>query len=190
MATNISHLTSAPDNLWYRIHVFIYDLRHFKDNDAARQRLDSIMDASYIGMPYFTPAEASLITNTFVSASAESTSSSTRDRQISLGQHIEETLNTKLTRRNEKRVDSGDFRVCAAHDLAPIFETVFGISQKMLNKDKVFNALLKKSGLLLKERQMFAGLPKKSFKPGGQVQVEIGGEGIAEASTGGKRKKK
>ena len=136
MATDISHLTSASNNLWYRLHVFVYDLRHFRDNDAARERLDSIMDALYIGLPYFTPAEAEMITNTMVSASIDTNSDDGVERQKTLGKHIEETMNTKLTRRTKKRVESRDFRVCAAHDLAPIFESVFGISQKVLNKDR------------------------------------------------------
>ena len=82
---------------------------------------------------------------------------------MTLGQHIEQTLNTKLTRRNKKGVESGDFRVCAAYDLAPILETVFGISQKMLNKDKAFNAPLRKSGLVLKEGQVFGGVVEEEF---------------------------
>ncbi len=34
--------------------------------------------------------------------------------------------------RMKKRVESGDFRVCAAHDLEPIFEKAFGIKPKEL----------------------------------------------------------
>jgi hypothetical protein len=43
--------------LWYKIHVFIYDLRSFREIPTAQARLDRIVDASYIGMPYFKPDE-------------------------------------------------------------------------------------------------------------------------------------
>jgi hypothetical protein len=40
---------------------------------------------------------------------------------------IEETLNERLERRMKKRVESGDFRVCAAHDLAPVLRRLLGL---------------------------------------------------------------
>ena len=54
----------------------------------------------------------------------------------------------------------------------------------------MFNALVRKSGLVLKEGQMFAGLPKRSFKPGGgQLQAIVVDGGEAENSMNGKRQK-
>ena len=36
--------------LWYKIHVFVYDLRNFHVSQA-QARLDEAIDASYIGSP-------------------------------------------------------------------------------------------------------------------------------------------
>ena len=38
----------------------------------------------------------------------------------------------------KKRVYSGDFRVCAAHDVAPILEKALGVKEKYLIRDKEF----------------------------------------------------
>lgn len=43
---------------------------------------------------------------------------------------MEEILNERLNRRMKKRVESGDHRVCAAHDIAPILEKALGIKPK------------------------------------------------------------
>lgn len=37
----------ANTALWYRVHVFVYDLRNFRGIPAAQKRLGSIVDASY-----------------------------------------------------------------------------------------------------------------------------------------------
>lgn len=50
----VQDLQDLP-SLWYRIHVFVYDLRNFKERVDSQARLDSIVDASYIGLPYFQP---------------------------------------------------------------------------------------------------------------------------------------
>ncbi|KAE8359189.1 hypothetical protein BDV27DRAFT_162877 [Aspergillus caelatus] len=65
-----------------------------------------------------------------------------------IGEHfVEEELNKRLDRRNKKRVESGDFRICAAHDLAPIMAQVLGIDLKQLEKDKRFANLVEEKGL-------------------------------------------
>lgn len=38
----------------------------------------------------------------------------------------------------KKRQYSGDYRVCAAHDLAPIFESTFGIDPGLLARNDDF----------------------------------------------------
>lgn len=131
-------LRSAPKALWYRLHVFLYDLRHFADKPESQARLDQITDASYLGQPYFSASEVQTIKSTTVARSEKT-----------LATVIEETLDEKLVRK--KRVESGDYRVCAAHDLAPIFERAFGITTKDLGKDKVFLRLLSKIGLELSD---------------------------------------
>lgn len=50
----------------------------------------------------------------------------------------------------KKRQYSGDYRVCAAHDLAPIFESTFGIDPELLASNDDFLRILGESGLKLK----------------------------------------
>lgn len=126
--------------LWYKIHVFAYDLRNFREREDSQKRLDSITDTSYIGMPYFTGDEVAMLKSVVTQGSQ------------TLQSLIEETLEERLERRISKRVESGDFRVCAAHDLAPVFEKIFDIRMKELQMDSVFTSLVESYGLQLGDR--------------------------------------
>ena len=57
--------TKYPDP-WYRLHVFIYDLCNFASDPTARNRLDSIVDTSYLDTPYFTAPEVTALKRTKV----------------------------------------------------------------------------------------------------------------------------
>ena len=149
--TTVQDIKNQP-RLWYKVHVFVYDLRNFREISDAQARLDRIVDASYIGLPYFQPDEVQLLKSSIV------------EGDKTLENIIEETLNERLERRIKKRVESGDFRVCAAHDLAPTFEKVFDIKPKDLAKNEEFLAILRRSGLNLKDGDNWKGLPKKSFQ--------------------------
>ncbi|KAL1849463.1 hypothetical protein Plec18170_007370 [Paecilomyces lecythidis] len=127
--------------LWYKIHVFLYDLRHFQEEDS-QARLDSVIDSSYLCLPYFTSEEASQLKTTKIQDTKN------------LGDIIEETLNERLERRMKKRIESGDFRVCAAHDLAPIFEKALNIKPKDLERDRVLLDLIKQSRLKPDDEQL------------------------------------
>jgi hypothetical protein len=82
-----------------------------------------------------------------------------------LSQVIEEELQSRLDRRIEKRINTGDFRVCTAHDLAPIIGSMLGIDFKRLEKSKEFLDLLNTRGLN-SGGEDWKGLPVKSFDPG------------------------
>lgn len=58
--SSIQDLKAVP-GLWYKIHVLIYDLRNFQANPACRDRLETVIDAFYLGSPYSTPAEATMV---------------------------------------------------------------------------------------------------------------------------------
>ena len=49
------------NELWYKLHVFIYDLRNFRSNEKSQDRLDKIVNTYYIGLPYFSATEADTI---------------------------------------------------------------------------------------------------------------------------------
>ena len=79
-------------------------------------------------------------------------------------ERLEEGLNERLERRKKKRVQSGDFRVCAAHDLAPLIASALGIDLKLMEKDKDFAKVVEEKGLNLRG-EIWGGLKKKSFAP-------------------------
>ncbi|KAE8381761.1 hypothetical protein BDV26DRAFT_289189 [Aspergillus bertholletiae] len=141
---------SSFHNLWYRIHVLIADLKSF-DKSTSHKRLDKIVDPSFIGEPYFTPIEAETIKKTVIDGKE-------------FTQFMEEELNKRLDRHQKKRLESGDFRICAAHDLAPIMAQALGIDLKQLEKDKGFAHLVEEKGLHL-GLGGWNGLKKKSFAP-------------------------
>ncbi|GIJ91236.1 hypothetical protein Asppvi_010201 [Aspergillus pseudoviridinutans] len=137
--------------LWYRLHVLLYDLQHFNQRPDSRERLETVTDVSYIGPPYFNVDEATAIKNTVVHGKT-------------LAHIIEQELQERLERRSKKRVDSGDFRVCAAHDLAPILAAALGTNLRQLDRDKRFALLISSRGLDLGDEK-WEGLAAKSFAP-------------------------
>ena len=65
----------------------------------------------------------------------------------------------------QKRASSGDYRVCAAHDLVPIIADTLRVDIKHMERDKRFVYLVETKGLDL-EGEQWDGLVKKSFAPG------------------------
>lgn len=148
----ISDLREArvSPTLWYRLHVLLFDLENFQNRPQSRQRLESVNDISFIGAPYFNSSESNAIKTTLVGTQT-------------LADRLAETLQERLDRRMRKRVDSGDYRVCSAHDLAPILATALGIDLKQLGRDRAFIACVEKDGLNCDGK--WNGPPKKSFAP-------------------------
>lgn len=150
-SSTVHHLVEAPNNLWYRINVLIHDLRRFKDNDEARNRLEQVTDPIYIGSPYFSASEANLIKETIVDTKSQKT----------LHALLVETLEAKL----QKKQQTKDFQLCTGHDLAPIFEEALGVDHKKLTKSKAFIKLVTKSGLTLAANERFKGTGKQQAPP-------------------------
>lgn len=152
--TSIEDLKAQP-SLWYKIHVLVYDLRNFQANSQAQARLDGVEDLSYIGTPYFDLVEVQQLKACVVDVT----------NSTDLEMVIKDTLRERLERRMKKRVESGDYRVCTAHDIAPIFEKAFCINLKELQTNTEFLALLENCQLETKSIGNWKGLPKKSFQP-------------------------
>ena len=53
MAHTITDLYNNNEQ-WYKIQVFVYDLQNCWEKAASHVGLDSIVNAFYIGMPYFS----------------------------------------------------------------------------------------------------------------------------------------
>lgn len=132
--------------------MFLFDLLHYSQREDSRARLELVTDPFYIGLPYFEPTEVDAVQGA---------------RGIDgkpLSQVLGESLSQRLERRQGKREESGDFRVCAAHDLAPTLGRLLGIDLKQLSKDKAFVRLVDANGLDLGNAR-FDGLTAKSFAP-------------------------
>ena len=54
-------LNTISPTIWYRLHVLLFDLQNFNRRQDSRERLDAVIDPSYIGAPYFTIEEATRI---------------------------------------------------------------------------------------------------------------------------------
>lgn len=157
----VQDLQNTP-SLWYKIHVFVYDLHHFREKSSSQGRLDSIVDASYIGMPYFHPDEVTRLKTTVMNAKGQT-----------LEELIAETLNERLKRRTKEFAWSGDYWVCAAHDLAPIFEKTLGIEPTDLVRNVEFLSLMESSGLELKGGESFQRI-KRMFMQRQRIRWESG----------------
>ena len=116
-------------------------------------------------MPYFNQTEVEKLKSTIVCDSLASECKS-------LAQIIEATLTERLERRMSKRVESGDYRMCAAHDLAPRLEKAFNIRPKVLAKNKEFLKLVELNGLKLKEEQWAGAL--KNYSPQNRSKHKAG----------------
>ena len=136
-------------NIWYKLHVLLYDLRHFEQSNQSRFRLESMVDPLYLGEPYFDLSQADMIKTAQVET----------DKTLSV--IVEETLNERLSRRMKKLVGSGDYRVCAAHDIAPCLEKTLGINPKDLEKNQAFVDTMTKFGLHLEPGTQWTALDQQ-----------------------------
>ena len=139
----------TDSTVWYKIHVLLYDLRHFEQSSISKSRLETVIDPSYLGEPYFNADEA------------EKIKGARFDGDKTLSALIEETLNERLGRRMKKRVESGDHRVCAAHDVASILEKALGIKPKDLERDQAFLDRMAVNGLHFKFCEQWVGIGKQ-----------------------------
>lgn len=163
--------------LWYRILVFVFDLRHFRHRVDSEARLGHTVDPSYIGLPYFSRDEAEALRNTAVieqqphqhqhhQDEEEKDEDQEKEEQQqqqeqqpqqpkTLSQFIEEKLVPHEQRtskppseqQNPSRGRRGDFRICRARELAPILERALGIDPNRLGRDRAFLRRLDMFGL-------------------------------------------
>lgn len=140
-------------NLWYKLHVLIYDLRNINSDHSSESRTLRTTDELYISGPYFTPSESNLIKATVVKETSDSKATVTDENLdskfvplIKESRTVEEAIKKMLAGFFDKRRASGDSRPCGPHDMAPIYEKVFNIKPSEL-RDERFLSRLKRSGL-------------------------------------------
>ncbi|KAI4867208.1 putative C6 transcription factor [Hypoxylon rubiginosum] len=166
-ATSIQHqspiktsIIVTDSNLGYKIRVLLYDFRNVRTDHASQERLSLTVDPLYISSPYFTQEEAACVRAATVDTYTENNEDpDARDPEnnekaipIPQSKTVEDMLHTKFAKFLEKRRASGDSRPCGPHDMAPIYESIFGISQTKL-EDENFLCRLRKSGLQTDQNQ-------------------------------------
>ena len=155
--------------LWYRLHVLLYDLNNVANDPASEKRLSSTANELYISGPYFTDSEAIMIrtatidgvfgnadeaidaaTNATAEAEEEGTTGSSKSDSTSSTLNkdttVEEVIHTRLSNFFNKRKASGDARPCGPHDMLPVYLSVFSVGKEELKHDR-FLSRLRKSGL-------------------------------------------
>lgn len=148
----LSDLQENTD-LWYRIHVLLYDLSNLGSNILSEKRTSSTTNELYISAPYFTDSEAARIRTTLVDDDLTSEQTTVRTElsaKIAAAPRaaifIESAIHRRMADFFDKRRASGDARPCGPHDMIPIYRCVFKIEREEL-KDKKFLSRLRRSGL-------------------------------------------
>ena len=162
-------------DLWYRIHVLLYDLSKIARDPQSEKRLSFTLHPLYISEPYFSDSESTRILQSTIddptcttAASPPNTSGDDDNDSIAWTKEttIEQAIYDKMTNFLNKRKASGDARPCGPHDLVPIYGAIFGIPKDEL-EDEPFLARLRRSGLgrtSKKEEAATDGSAKKCTK--------------------------
>lgn len=138
--TSVSVLKTDPF-LLYRIWVLLYDLHNVANDHSAEKRTLSTTNELYLSAPYFTTLQADLVRGAIVEEKEGSEISDDPKPQT-----VEEAIQDRLANFFEKRRASGDARPCGPHDMAPVYQGVFGIDRKEL-QDERFLSRLRRTGL-------------------------------------------
>lgn len=167
-ATTVSALKAHP--VWYKIQVLVYDLRtsNSSKNRESEQRTLSTTDELYISRPYFTDEEAAMIKAATVDNNneviksfeyelelpvnpsganlSEPSPSGANPSEATAAQTVEEAIQSRLVNFFDKRKASGDARPCGPYDMAPVYQSVFGVLKAELENPR-FISRLQRSGL-------------------------------------------
>ena len=150
--TTLSVLRQEAD-LWYRIHVLLYDLSNVASDPLSEKRMSSTTHELYISEPYFTESEATRILTALVEDATQakitnSQSASSLDETPDFFEEVtvQEAIHNRLTDFFDKRKAIGDARPCGPHDMVPIYSSIFGIHKEQLKEER-FLSRLRRSGL-------------------------------------------
>ena len=136
-------------DLWYRIHVLMYDLSNVTIDFNSERRISATTHELYISEPYFLDSEAKKICTALIDVDdvidrKEKTVDNTS--VLSKDVTVEEMIHHFLSDFFDKRKSSGDARPCGPHDMVPIYGRVFGIQKEELKNDR-FLSRLRRSGI-------------------------------------------
>ena len=157
-------------DLWYRIHVLLYDLSKVARDSQSEKRLSLTLHPLYISEPYFSDSESTRILQAIIddpiATSPPNISGDNDSMTLTKEPTIEQAIYDKMTNFLNKRKASGDARPCGPHDLVPIYGAIFGIAKDKL-EDERFLVRLRRSGLGTtpnKEETAANGSAKKCIK--------------------------
>jgi hypothetical protein len=133
----------SDSRLRYKLSVLIYDLRNIMKDHNSEVRTLSTTDELYLSLPYFTNAESAAIKTALVDRTDVGELDGIKLEQ---NQTSEMAIKTNLATFFEKRKASEDSRPCGPHDIAPLYQKVFGIETAEIQDDR-FLARLRRQGL-------------------------------------------
>jgi hypothetical protein len=115
-----------------RLSFLAHDLRTFKDNPEAENRLNLSTSLHYIGPPYLTDLEATEAFATPLHAfrSLSTNYKCSADDKESLGEFLDSRMQAIIQSRRLQRRERGatsDFVLCTSHDLEPMMKTALGL---------------------------------------------------------------
>lgn len=153
-------ITSIKDDveLWYKIKVLVYDLKHMNKNPTSQKRTLATTHELYISGPYFSAEEAVRILGAIIDPETaqsvelpveydEEPDETSRVSTLDIApQTVEQVIKARLGNFFEQRRASGDSRPCGPHDMAPIYQRVFQISTEELEDEK-FISRVNRSGV-------------------------------------------
>jgi hypothetical protein len=111
-----------------KLSFLVHDLRTFKDNPEAENRLNNSISLHHIGPPYLTDLEATEALATPLGAfrALSKNSKHNVDDQETLGTFMDNKMQEIFQNRRLKGREGGakhDFVLCTSHDLEPMMKT-------------------------------------------------------------------
>lgn len=131
-----------------QLSFLVHDLRTFKDNPEAENRLNTSTSLHHIGPPYLTDLEATEALTTPLCAFRALSKNYKHDvdDQESLGTFLDARMQAVILSRRLKRGEGGakpDFVLCTSHDLEPMMKTALCLERRF-GSSKVFKSAYEK----------------------------------------------
>jgi hypothetical protein len=162
--TNVPTATTSAENtifqlkintkLWYKIQAMVFDMHNMQKSPSSWTRIDNTNDPQYLGLPYFTEDETTIIKATLIPIASQQTFKELIDQPANVDnqevpnyQTIQNAIQETFQDFHRKREVSCDFKPCGPHDLAPAYLRIFDIKESELSKERFSDRRLKELGI-------------------------------------------
>ncbi|KAI9758609.1 MAG: exo-1,3-beta-glucanase [Chaenotheca gracillima] len=122
-------------NLWWKIHVMIFDMRNYQTNIRSSVRLENVLGVPENSNAYFNAGERQTIMSAIVYGTT------------TFGAFLRQTLDERQSRNMRSGIDGDNPHLCVERDISPIWEKAFGVDPEAMARDKAFIRLIRSCGL-------------------------------------------